>query len=114
MVKCCDQEGCTTLIYETLDVLRSAWWFSCLDLTSGYWQVEVAPEDREKTAFIHGLFQFHVMPFGLTNAPATFQRLMERVLAGLRWATCLIYLDNILIFSATVQQNFTRLREKLS
>ena len=100
-------------IDETLDVLGSALWFSCLDLTSGYWQVEVAPEDREKTAFVTpcGLFQFCVMPFGLTNAPATFQRLMERVLAGLHWTTCLIYLDDILIFSATVQQHFTRLRE---
>ena len=70
-------------IDETQDVLGSARWFSCLDLTSGYWQVEVAPEDREKTAFVtpYGLFQFRVMPFGLTNAPATFQCLMERVLA---------------------------------
>eukprot|EP00731_Ephydatia_muelleri_P008795 Em0004g1133a len=100
-------------IDKTLDVLGSARWFSCLDLTSGYWQVEVAPEDCEKTAFVtpYGLFQFRVMPFGLTNAPATFQRLMERVLAGLHWTTCLIYLDDILIFSATVQQHFTRLRE---
>eukprot|EP00731_Ephydatia_muelleri_P015791 Em0009g215a len=100
-------------IDETLDVLGSARWFSCIDLTSGYWQVEVAPEDCEKTAFVtpYGLFQFRVMPFGLTNAPATFQRLMERVLAGLHWTTCLIYLDDILIFSATVQQHFTRLRE---
>eukprot|EP00731_Ephydatia_muelleri_P024465 Em0016g736a len=100
-------------IDETLDVLGSARWFSCLDLTSGYWQVEVAPEDREKMAFVtpYGLFQFRVMPFGLTNAPATFQHLMERVLAGLHWTTCLIYLDDILIFSATVQQHFTRLRE---
>eukprot|EP00731_Ephydatia_muelleri_P004715 Em0002g891a len=97
-------------IDETLDVLGSARWFSCLDLTSGYWQVEVAPEDREKMAFVtpYGLFQFRVMPFGLTNAPATIQRLMERVLAGLHWTTCLIYLDDILIFSATVQQHFTR------
>ena len=73
----------------------------------------MAPEDREKTAFVtpYCLFQFRVMPFGLTNAPATFQRLMERVLAGLHWTTCLIYLDDILIFSATVQQHFTRLRE---
>ncbi|KAL5497103.1 hypothetical protein EMCRGX_G013508 [Ephydatia muelleri] len=100
-------------IDKTLDVLGSARWFSCLDLTSGYWQVEVAPEDCEKTAFVtpYGLFQFRVMPFGLTNAPATFQRLMERVLAGLHWTTCLIYLDDILIFSATVQQHFTSPRE---
>eukprot|EP00731_Ephydatia_muelleri_P028382 Em0020g26a len=86
-------------IDETLDVLGSARWFSCLDLTSGYWQVEVAPEDLP------------CQPFGLTNAPATFQCLMERVLAGLHWTKCLIYLDDILIFSATVQQHFTRLRE---
>ena len=61
-------------IDETLDVLWSAWWFSCLDLTSGYWQVEVAPEDREKTAFVtpYGLFQFRVMPFGLTKCSCHF------------------------------------------
>ena len=68
-------------IDDTLDVLGSARWFSTLDLASGYWQVEVSPEDREKTAFVtpYGLFQFCVMSFGLTNAPATFQRLMERI-----------------------------------
>ena len=53
-------------IDDTLDVLGSAKWFSSLDLASGYWQVEVCPEDREKTAFVtpYGLFQFRVMPFG--------------------------------------------------
>ena len=103
-------------IDKALDVLGSTWWFSCLDLTSGYWQVEVAPGDCEKTAFItpYGLFQFRVMPFGLMNAPATFQHLMERVLAGLHWTTCLIYLDDILIFSATVQQHFSRLLRSLT
>ena len=82
-------------IDETLDVLWSARWFSCLDLTSGYWQVEVAPEDREKTAFVtpYGLFQFRVMPFGLTNAPATFQRLIEQVLAGLHCMDHMSYLS---------------------
>eukprot|EP00731_Ephydatia_muelleri_P011498 Em0006g392a len=102
-------------IDDTLDVLGSAKWFSSLDLASGYWQVEVCPEDREKTAFVtpYGLFQFRVMPFGLTNAPATFQRLMEEVLSGLHWTTCLVYLDDILIFSATIEDHLVRLRDVL-
>ena len=71
-------------IDDTLYTLGTAQWFSTLDLASGYWQVEVEPADREKTAFAtaHGLYQFRVMPFGLCNAPGTFQRLMEHVLAG--------------------------------
>ena len=102
-------------IDDTLDVLGSAKWFSSLDLASGYWQVEVCPEDWEKTAFVtpYGLFQFRVMPFGLINAPATFQRLMEEVLSGLHWTTWLVYLDDILIFSATVEDHLVRLRDVL-
>ena len=100
-------------IDDTLDALGRACYFSTLDLASGYWQVEVKPGDREKTAFVtpHGLFQFRVMPFGLCNAPATFQRLMEHVLAGLHWSTCLVYLDDIIVFSATVEEHLERLKE---
>ena len=90
-------------IDDTLDTLSGAKWFSTIDLASGYWQVEMEPADREKTAFAtpFGLHQFRVMPFGLCNAPSTFQRLMELVLAGLHWSTCLVYLDDIIIYSQT-------------
>ena len=62
-------------IDDTLRALSGATWFSSLDLKSGYWQVGMHPEDREKTAFTtgKGLWQFTVMPFGLCNAPATFE-----------------------------------------
>jgi hypothetical protein len=74
-------------IDHTLDSLSGSKWFSTIDLLSGYWQVELAEEDRPKTAFCttEGLFEFKVMPFGLSNAPATFQRLMDLVLSS--WAT---------------------------
>ena len=84
---------------DTLDTLVGSKYFSTLDLASGYWQVEVAENDQPKTAFTtpEGLFQFRVMPFGLCNAPATFQRLMDRVLSGLKWSTCLVYFDDIMV-----------------
>ena len=96
-----------------MDSLSGAQWFSTIDLASGYWQVEVAEEDTEKTAFSapFGLFQFCTMPFGLCNAPSTFQHLMERVLAGLHWSTCLVYIDDIILFSRTVQEHFQNLTE---
>ncbi|KRX46254.1 Transposon Ty3-I Gag-Pol polyprotein [Trichinella murrelli] len=89
-------------IDDTLTALAGAKWFSTLDLASGYWQVEVAGRDREKTVFSTplGLFQFRVIPFGLCKAPATFQRL-EKALRGLTWNTCLVYLDDIMVFGKT-------------
>lgn len=86
---------------DALDSLSGACWFSTIVLSSGYWQVELDPKDREQTAFNTGsaLYQFKVMPMGLTNAPPTFQRLMELVLHGLHWKVCLVYLDDV--FSQT-------------
>ena len=93
-------------------------WFSTLDLASGYWQVSLSPEVRCKTAFAthSGLFQFRVMPFGLCNAPATFERLMDQVLQGLRWSRCLVYLDDIISFGTTfgdALDNLTLIFERL-
>ncbi|KAM7304296.1 reverse transcriptase family protein [Ixodes scapularis] len=72
-------------IDDTLDRLRHSRYFSSMDLKSGYWQIEVDERDREKTAFVtpDGLYEFKVMPFGLCTAPATFQRVMDTVLAVL-------------------------------
>ena len=62
-------------IDDTLDTLSGSWWFSTLDMVSGYWQVEVGEQDREKTAFCtpYGLYEFNVMPFGLCNGPVLFR-----------------------------------------
>ena len=96
---------------DALDTLACCKWFTTLDLLSGYWQVEVDEKDREKTAFStqDGLFEFTRMPFGLCNAPATFQRLMDLVLAGLQWNNCLVYLDDILIIGRTFDDHLQNL-----
>jgi hypothetical protein len=93
-------------IDDSLKQMSGATWLCVLDLCSGYWQVECHPKDRPKTAFAtrRGLYQFQVMPFGLCNAPATFERLMETVLAGLQWDICLIYLDDVIIYGKNVDE----------
>lgn len=103
-------------IDDALDSLANATLFSTLDLASGYWQVEVDPQDRPKTAFAtrQGLFEFNVLSFGLCNAPSTFQRLMDLVLADLQWTTCLVYLDDIIVFGRTFPEHLSRLDEVLT
>jgi len=98
-------------IDSTLDSLAGSTLFTTLDLASGYWQVEVDTAHKEKTAFStsKGHFEFNVMPFGLTNAPATFQRLMECTLAGLSGMHCLIYLDDVIVFSSNFADHLVRL-----
>jgi hypothetical protein len=100
-------------INDTLDTLAGAKWFSTLDLKSGYWQVALHPDDKEKTAFStgQGLWQFTVMLFGVCNAPATFERLMESVLRGLIYDGCLVYLDDIIIIGRTFQEHLDNLRK---
>ena len=101
---------------DLLVALGGAKYFSSLDLASGYWQVELAEDARQKSAFTthHGLFEFVRMPFGLCNAPATFQRVMQKVLAGLEWKTCFVYLDDVLVVSETFQDHLLHLREVFS
>ncbi|XP_053380038.1 uncharacterized protein K02A2.6-like [Mercenaria mercenaria] len=91
-------------IDDSLNQLAGNQLLSCLDLNSGYWQVEVDKNDIPKTAFTSrlSLFEFKVMPFGLCSAPATFERLMKIVLAGLQWQICLIYLDDVTVVGKTL------------
>ncbi|KAK7933216.1 hypothetical protein WMY93_004112 [Mugilogobius chulae] len=98
-------------IEETLTNLSQSEWFSTLDLASGYWQVEMHPSDREKTAFTTplGLYEFERMPFGLCNAPATFQRLMQQCLNGQIAESLLVYLDDIIIYSANFSSHLQHL-----
>ncbi|XP_053212264.1 uncharacterized protein LOC128395805 [Panonychus citri] len=98
-------------IQLALDCLQGAKYFTLLDLKSGYYQIAMDPFDQEKTAFItqDGLFEFVVMPFGLTCAPATFQRLMDGVISGLKYNCVLVYIDDVIIFSKTFEEHLIHL-----
>ena len=98
-------------IDQCLDAMSGAKWFSTFDLRSSYHQLPVNPADRDKTAFIcpRGMFRFKTMPFGLCNAGASFQRLMDIVMSGLQLEICLVYLDDIIVYSSTLGEHFQRL-----
>ena len=100
-------------VLDILDSLSQAQYFSSLDLASGYWQVEMDPESKPKTAFVTfgGLYEWRVMPFGVTNAPATYQRLMEVALAGLLFKSCFCFIDDILVIGRTFEEHLTHLSE---
>ena len=99
-------------IDDMIDQLGKASFISTLDLTRGYWQVPVVDSDRPKTAFItpFGLYQFKTMPFGLQGAPATFQRMMDRLIQGLEGFTA-AYLDDLVIYSSTWEEHLQHLRQ---
>ena len=99
-------------IEQTLESLVGSKIFSTLDLTSGYWQVEMAEECKPYTAFTCGplgFFECETMPFGATNAPATFQRLMEDCLGDLNMNWCIIYLDDVILYSQTPEEHLERM-----
>jgi len=93
-------------IDDLLDSFKDATCFTTLDLASGYWQIEIDPQDREKTAFItdYSIYEFNIMPFRLTNAPATFQRTINRVFMRILGNYVVVYLDDLNIYS----QNFNK------
>ena len=98
-------------IDESLDAISGASLFSTMDLQSAYYQIEVAEEDKAKTAFTTpvGLFEFNRMAFGLCNAPATYQRLMQDMFRDELFRVLIVYLDDILVYSKTVDEHIERL-----
>jgi transposase InsO family protein len=103
-------------IEESLQALSGAKLFSVLDLASAYNQIQVAPTDIHKTAFVTpiGHYEYTRMPFGLSNSPATWQRLMSRVFRDDIFGILLVYLDDIIVFSADVDDHIARLDTTLS
>ena len=101
-------------INNSLQLLGNQQWFSTMDMASGYWQVAMSPEAKRKAASVtnEDLFQFRVMPFG--NSPVTFERLMDRVLCGMRWSRCLVYLDDVISFGTSILEALLRQEEVLS
>ena len=101
---------------ECIDSLGDAVVFSTLDCNSGYWKIPLHEADRDKTTFCShaGTFRFLRMPFGLRNAPATFQRAIDIILSGLKWRTCLVYLDDIIIYSTSREDHFHHVDEVLT
>ena len=102
-------------IDDLLDRLGKARHFTTLDLASGYHQIAVRDQDIPKTAFRtqRGQFEFVVMPFGVTNAPSTFQRLMNSLFKEDLDKFVLVYLDDILVFSTTLEEHIEHIRKTL-
>jgi len=98
-------------INDCLDALASAKFYSSLDMRSSFNQLPVAPQDRDKTAFIcpRGMYRYKTMPFGLCNASSSFQRLADILFSGLHLDVCLVYIDDIIVFSRTIEEHLERL-----
>ena len=100
---------------ELMDAIAGAKYYSSWDLISGFWQIEIEEGDKAKTAFSTswGHYEYNVMPFGLKGAPVTFQRLMTKVLGLYLYDFVMVYLDDIIIFSQTMDKHLQHMRKVL-
>jgi len=100
-------------IDNCLNALSGSSWFTTLHLRFGYYNIPIAEQNRDKSAFVtrRECYRYTVMPFGMTCAPSVFQRLMDCVLAGPSYITCLVYLNDIIIFNRTFEEHIYRLDE---
>ena len=103
------------LLQYCIDALGGCQYFTTLDMGSGYYQLVVAEEDRDKTAFVtkYGIFSFRRIPFGLCNAPATFSRTVSLVLRGISWKSVIAFLDDVVILGRDFDSNLRNLSEVL-
>lgn len=101
---------------DTFTALSGSKWFSVLDLKSGYYQIEVDEVDKPKTAFVCplGFWEFNRMPQGVTNAPSTFQRLMEKCMGDMNLKEVVVFLDDLIVFSKTLEDHEARLTKVLN
>ena len=100
-------------IQEVLESMVGTGHFSMMDFKNRFWQVHMAPESQQYTTFTVGnlgFYKFTHMPFGLCNAPVTFQRLMQNTLGKLNLTYCVIYLNNVIVFSHMEEEHLKRLR----
>jgi Reverse transcriptase (RNA-dependent DNA polymerase) len=101
---------------ECIDSLGDSVVFTTLDWNSAYWQIPVHPGDRDKTTFTshYDTYRFLRLAFGLRNAPVTFQRAIDIIFSGVKWKTCLVYLDDVIVFSGSRSAHLAHVAEVLT
>ncbi len=101
---------------EVFSELTGSKWFSVLDLKSGFYQIEMEEADKCKTAFVcpFGFWEFNRMPQGITNVPSMFHRLMERCMGDLNRKLVLVFIDDLIVFSETLEEHESRLLKVLN
>lgn len=101
---------------DLLETFQGCRFFTKLDAAHGYWQIPIHPDDTKYCSFIcqEGQFEYVRMPFGLMNAPATYQRMNDTVLEPFLRKTCVVYLDDVIVYSKTFEEHEVHVREVMA